>query len=194
MKLLTLFADDARALAHIAGRRRTLDRVIARVAGCEEWGVRVLLDERHALRRADERAREEARGTSAGTGFLLRKKKTQEAARRLSGSARAEADRIFESLSAVAADHSRKRPPARPPAGAVDARGALDRASLVPAAGVARSRAAAEAPPAPLADEGYQVTLTGPWPPYHFVSVGAGAGGRSPTPKTKRAKASSPAK
>src|SRR5439155_1476887 len=79
MKLLTLFRSDERALEHVAKQRKRIDRLLERIEGREEWGIRVLLDEVAALRRA----REEAQTVSAGApgaAFLLRKKKEHDAA------------------------------------------------------------------------------------------------------------------
>src|SRR2546423_1283486 len=45
LKLFTLFASDERALAHLRASREQLDKVLDRVAGRVEWGVRVRLDE-----------------------------------------------------------------------------------------------------------------------------------------------------
>ena len=44
MKLFTLFNDDARAVAHVHGAEARVRRVLQRVDGCREWGVRVRLD------------------------------------------------------------------------------------------------------------------------------------------------------
>src|SRR5207253_1798117 len=44
MKLFTLFTSDARAVAHVTDDTARVRRVLARVAGHEEWGVRLLLD------------------------------------------------------------------------------------------------------------------------------------------------------
>ena len=43
MKLFTIFESDERALAYIRQQRRRLDRIIRRVAGRCEWGVRIRL-------------------------------------------------------------------------------------------------------------------------------------------------------
>jgi len=44
MKLFTLFNSDERALAHVRGDAARVRRVIERVTGHAEWGVRVRLD------------------------------------------------------------------------------------------------------------------------------------------------------
>jgi hypothetical protein len=46
----------------------------------------------------------------------------------------------------------------------------LDAAFLLPARRAAAFRAAVRAAAGRLARRGIEVTLTGPWPPYHFVS------------------------
>ena len=40
MKLFTLFRSDARALEHVSRQRRRIDRLVARIEGREEWGLR----------------------------------------------------------------------------------------------------------------------------------------------------------
>ncbi|MBX3201221.1 MAG: GvpL/GvpF family gas vesicle protein, partial [Labilithrix sp.] len=42
MKLFTLFSTDERALEHVQKMKRSLARVVERIAGCEEWGLRIL--------------------------------------------------------------------------------------------------------------------------------------------------------
>jgi hypothetical protein len=166
MKLFTLFASDDRALDHIRRARRRLDRLVARVADRQEWGVRLTLDEAHARRRLADRApRSRADGVS-GTGFLLRKKQVQDAARRLVTEARAEAEGIFASLSRRA-DAARRQ---TPPADGGPRRVLLDAAFLVPVRRAASFRAAVKALGRRLDGPSLQLTLTGPWPPYTFVA------------------------
>ena len=40
-KLFTMFSSIDKAIDDVASRRTTIDRVMKRIAGCEEWGVRV---------------------------------------------------------------------------------------------------------------------------------------------------------
>jgi len=166
MKLFTLFADDARAIDHVAKRAREIDAICERVAGCVEWGLRVSLDEIAARRRAGERAAAAAGGAASGTGFLLRKKGQQEATRQLARDALDEAERIDERLRPLARD-AHRRPPV---AGAIGSRLVLDASYLVEAASAARFKKEAKAIARALAGEGYALALTGPWPPYNFVA------------------------
>jgi hypothetical protein len=164
MKLFTLFRSDARALEHVQGQRRRIDRLLQRIEGRDEWGLRVILDELSALRRAREEAKDGARG-STGAAFLLRKKKEQDAARELLQNARDRATGLFEELSARA-DESRRRPP---PAGEIGKRVLLDAAFLLRRARQKAFQTAVRAQAKKLSALGYELTLTGPWPPYNFV-------------------------
>jgi hypothetical protein len=165
MKLFTLFANDARAVARIKDMRASLDRDIARLAHREEWAVRVSLDEKRAARQAERVARAGARGLSAGTRFLVRKQSTRDSLRRLVAASRSEVDDAFEALARVA-DDARRRTPGQD---GLTTRLLLDAAFLVADRRRARFRTTVTRAAARLGERGYDVTLTGPWPPYNFV-------------------------
>lgn len=166
MKLFTLFSSDERALAHVRGGRERLDRVLDRVAGHVEWGVRVHLDEARAKAVMAEEARGGDGHQGAGTSFLLRKKIEKDASRELAGRLREEMDTAFDELAAVASEAVRREPAATPDAGG---RLLLDAAFLVPAGHGADFEAAVERCASRLAPRACELTLTGPWPPYHFI-------------------------
>jgi hypothetical protein len=165
MKLFTLFTSDAAAAAHIARDRKRIARVLGRVAGRREWGLRVHWDEARARSAARASAGRQAVAGPAGTEFLLRKRREQHEGRELAEAARAEAERIFRAL-AREADEARSRPPARADGAS---RLLLDAAFLVRAGRTRRFRAALARATAGLEDRGYDVSLSGPWPPYNFV-------------------------
>lgn len=167
MKLFTLFRGDERALEHVRGQRRRLEKVIQRVSGHQEWGVRILFDEARALEDAEAGAsRAAARSRSAGAGFLARKKALRDAGRVQATGARERADHVYAALSAAAADAARRLPHQGDP---TSNRLVLDAAFLVQAGKAAAFRAAVKKAIRPL-PESDQVTLSGPWPPYHFVA------------------------
>jgi hypothetical protein len=174
MKLFTLFTSDTRAIAHIAKIRRRLERVLDRVDGCEEWGLRVYFDERRAMGEARESARREARRLSSGAGFLLLKKLQQEAQEGAVAEAREDAESLFDTLGRRAKD-ARQRTPMQPHAplpgqeAGPGARLLLDAFFLVRRAKVAGFRAAAKKTAARIERPGLEVRLSGPWPPYNFV-------------------------
>jgi hypothetical protein len=166
MKLFTLFESDARAQAVIGRDRTRLERTLDRIAGREEWGVRVLLDDRRALARL---RRETSRGRrhtgTSGASFLTRKKATLAASRELLEAGRRAMGPVFAELAAHA-DGARRRGPRPAEAGT---RLLLDGAFLVPARRAARFRAAVRRIGRRLEPQGYAVALTGPWPAYSFV-------------------------
>jgi hypothetical protein len=165
MKLFTLFSSDERAVAHIRRLRPAVERLLRRLAGREEWGVRVTLDPARARRRLREDVEKATAGVSAGTRFLLVKQRERDAVRDAIASGLPEVDRVFETLAGLA-DDARRRPPDEGEAGA---RLLLDAALLVSARRRARFRTAVRAAAARLAERGCELTLTGPWPPYNFV-------------------------
>lgn len=161
MKLFTLFASDERAVAHIRAERPRLERVLERVAGAAEWGVRVRFD--------PSRAKDTEEGSSApsssGTAFLVRKKRAQEAAKTLAARARVAADEAYAALAAGAAA-ARRREPLASEAGA---RLLLDAAFLVEGERAAAFEAEVARAAERVAGVACELTLTGPWPPYNFV-------------------------
>lgn len=156
MKLFTIFTSDTRALAHV--QRRRIDRIVARVGGCAEWGVRVTLDRMPATARPS-RAR-------SGRAFLETRRRERTADRVLLGGGARDASRAFQRLRRRARA-ARRRPAMRGAPGA--ARLLLDAAFLVPAREGAAFRTAVAALAREMAPRGYGVTLTGPWPPYNFI-------------------------
>jgi hypothetical protein len=164
-KLLTLFNSDARALDDVRKRARALARLLDRLHGRVEWGVRLTLDELSALRRAERSAGGNGRAPS-GAAFLQRKKRVRDAQRTVQVDARREADALYEALARGAAD-ARRRPPITQEAAA---RLLLDAAYLVPSARAAGFRAAVRRHEKRLSAAGYSLTLSGPFAPYNFVA------------------------
>jgi hypothetical protein len=162
MKLFTIFSSDDRAIAHIEGVRSSVDALIARVARHDEWGVRVLFSPEQGARSGTAK-----KDTPTGIGYLRRKKaqrdQSVERTERASGVVAA----LYDGL-AQRASHARRRTSSELPA----AGGALllDAALLVPRARAAQFRSAVAREARALADLGYRVSLTGPWPPYSFLN------------------------
>jgi hypothetical protein len=164
MKLFTLFESDERAVAHIGKMRARLERVLDRIAGCDEWGVRILLDEVRAARAEVERARAALGSRASGRGFLEMKKKQHDAIVKLSSNARAEADELYDALAGVARA-AQRRAAQKELAGRV----LLDAVFLVPARTADKFRERVASTAEDMAARGYEVSLTGPWPAYNFV-------------------------
>lgn len=167
MKLFTLFSSDERAVAFIQEDRERLGRVLDRVDGQVEWGVRVRLDDARARDVLAAEAQAGAGGKSAGTAFLLRKKLEQDASRELAGRLREEMDTVFAELAVGASEAVRREPAASPESGG---RLLLDAAFLVPRERSEDFEAIVERCARRLAPRACDVTLTGPWPPYNFLA------------------------
>jgi hypothetical protein len=167
MKLFTLFTSDERAAAHVRGDSARVRRVLARVTGREEWGVRVRLDPALVRKRTGRRPVPATNGRSAGTRFLMAKKQARDVAREVLREGRAAVEEAFEELASLA-DASRRRPAAE----LAGSRLVLDAALLVPAGRLPSFKRLARRTAAGLAAQGYRLSLTGPWPAYNFVGDG----------------------
>lgn len=159
MKLFTMFSSVERAVAEIGTRKRAIAASMRRIAGAEEWGVRIL--------RGPAAAPPAVTTTRAGSGaaFLAAKKQAKDEAKLARAAAAEAAADAFGELAALARD-ARQREDA-PPAGAVPP--LLDAAFLVPATSRGRFKSAVTRAAARCAGAGAQMTLSGPWPAYNFV-------------------------
>jgi hypothetical protein len=165
MKLFTIFSSDERAADHVRDMRKSLDAVVAKIAGCEEWGLRILFDEASALKAKEKLAAKQPKAPVTGTSFLLRKKAHDESRRRLTSEAKHEVDDLFVRLEKTAKNAVRRPPPNRELAGQV----LLDAVFLVPSARIDKFKSTVAGSARDLAREGYHITLTGPWPAYSFI-------------------------
>lgn len=166
MKLFTMFSSRERAIEDVAGRQATIARMMRRISGAQEWGIRVT--------RSDDApaARPAARPVvSSGAAFLAARKQTRDSAKQAKLMAAESALQAYERLANLARESRIRRDApasaATPPL--------LDAAFLVPAAQRTKFTRAAEREAAECAKAGAQMTLTGPWPAYNFVHDGEGS-------------------
>jgi hypothetical protein len=159
MKLFTMFSSDDRAREEMRSRRREILAVARRIAGCEEWGVRITRTAPSA--RVPE---SDADRPASGAAFLAAKKEARDLARAIVQAAAESAEQAYATLSAISRD-ARRRDEA--PEGAVAP--LLDAAFLVPAARRSRFKAAARKLAVAGTRSGTEMTVTGPWPAYNFV-------------------------
>jgi hypothetical protein len=162
MQLFTLFNSDERAIAHVTRDRRRIGRILDRVERQVEWGLRLTWDEKTARQKV-----ERAHDTPAsGAAFLARKRDLLDVNRVQLTEARAEADRLYRSMSREATDARRRTATEQAAPGS---RLLLDAAFLVPARKGGAFRAALRRNTKALGRSGLVVSLTGPWPPYNFI-------------------------
>ena len=145
------------AVEHVRERLPTLKRMFASVRGLEEWGVRIVAGEAEA---------ESARTLASGRDYLQVKKRLQEQAAAPSRATIRAANAALKTLARLAA---KTRKDAFPPPGR--GRPYVTGASFLVSA---KRREAWKKHAAKLsktlAADGHRLEMSGPWPPYHFVS------------------------
>ena len=161
MKMFTMFSSIDKAVADVRDRRRAIEQAVRRIAGCEEWGIRIT-----RVAASVPPSRNRGDGWS-GAAFLAARKKARDDERIARGTSRAAADTAFTRLRRLAravrrrSDHS--EPGSNPPI--------LEASFLVTAGGRARFKAEARRLAASCAAAGAAMVLTGPWPAYNFVNA-----------------------
>ena len=157
LKLFTLFSTDDKVLAHVRGQLATLTRLFAALRGFEEWGVRVIAGEVEA---------ESARALPSGRDYLQVKKRLNAQTAAPPRATIRTIDNALRSLGSLAAKTRKETLPAagpgRPYAAAASFLVAARRREIW------KKRAAKVA--AALSGQGHRLEMSGPWPPYHFVS------------------------
>jgi Gas vesicle synthesis protein GvpL/GvpF len=163
MKLFTLFTTDERAVAHIQGDRVRVESLVKRLGQHNEWGLRVTLEEPPAASRSAARKQQLPR---SGVAYLSGKSAQREAARERAKHARETVAALYDRLA------DRSRAARHRPAGELSAQSGplvLDAAFLVPRSRSRTFTALVAREARALARDGYNLILTGPWPPYSFV-------------------------
>lgn len=159
MQLFTLFKTDERAVDHVVRTHGKIARILQRIEGHVEWGLRLAWDEQAARALAPPLA-------ASGTAYLARQR-DQLAARRTGwAEARGAADKLYRTLGRAAA--AARRHGATEEA-SPQSRLLLDAAFLVRGDQCAAFQEQVRAYGQELAAQGITVALTGPWPPYNFV-------------------------
>jgi hypothetical protein len=169
MQLFTLFTSDERALEHVAGDRKRIDAILARIERQVEWGLRLTFDEQRAREAVENRHASARKGAAidSGSAYLARKRDLFDVTRVQLADARTEADRLYKAMAGAATDARRRTATEQAASGS---RLLLDAAYLVPAARSSSFRATLEQHTRKLTAAGLSVALTGPWPPYNFIA------------------------
>ena len=162
MKLFSMFSTRERALEDVAARRSTILGLMRRIAGAQEWGIRV------TGQPVASRDRRSADPGGSGAAFLAGKKEARDSAKYARAAATDSAMQAFQRLSKLARE-SRLRQDAPPSAATPPL---LDAAFLVATTKRAGFTQAARREAAACAKAGARMTLTGPWPAYNFVHEG----------------------
>ena len=157
LKLFTLFSSEEKARAHVRSRLAPLKRMFAALRGLEEWGVRIIAGEVEA---------EAARTLDSGRDYLQLKKRLQEQTVAPSRATQRAVNGALRSLGRLASK-TRKEVFPTPGRGRPYISGA---SFLVSAKRRTAWKTQAARIAAALAAQGHRLEMSGPWPPYHFVS------------------------
>jgi hypothetical protein len=165
MQLFTIFTSDERALEYVKKNRRRIDRILDRVEGHLEWGLRLTWNEQAA--RASAEKTHHSRGDTGGAAYLARKRELRDVGRVQFAAARTEATRVFKDLSKHATDAVRRTSTERAAPGS---RLLLDAAFLVAVKRSAGFKTALRRTLRGIEASGLSMSLTGPWPAYNFIT------------------------
>lgn len=173
----TIYRDSSRVSDALARHRFELSASLGRIRGASEWGVKLYCDgaalrrrlaaESAALRETGEALAQ----ASPGAGFFLQKKLAKALDGEAGAAVAAWVDRIHRSLDGCARESvaTELQPPAvhGRPADMV-----MNAAYLVADDRRMQFRRKLARLNEQFSRHGFEHELTGPWPPYHFVSLG----------------------
>ena len=173
--MFTLFASAESVRAMLREREAVLDDLLARVAPCQEWTVRLFrLDDRATAALgltspAIAELAERAQAAAPGQRYLIERKADELRGVELRRVSAESAREAFDALSALGERAVRDALPAAPSGARPAGVAVLDASFLVRRDRADAFRAAAGELAAKLEPRGLRVELSGPWPPYHFV-------------------------
>jgi hypothetical protein len=159
LKLFTIFATEERALGHLRRRLAHVRRLFRAVRHREEWGIRFTVDP------GELPTAPTARVVGSGRDYLEAQKVRGRESTRAAGAARKEASRALTSLAKMAESMRRQKAVGTGPQSVLEA--AFLVSSRQSNAWKARARTLGQQ----LAKRGCRIEITGPWPPYNFVSA-----------------------
>jgi hypothetical protein len=172
LSLFSLHRDAIRVADRVASDQEDYSRRLARLSGRKEWGVKVWRREGraaetiHSLSPALQALGAEIEAAPAGKRFLLEKKRQTLRQEEVRAVSRRVAHEVHAELRARSVAGTAVPLPSGAPSG--ERALLLHAAYLVADDSFEEFRAAASDLVARFAP-GFEVELTGPWPPYHFV-------------------------
>ena len=178
LPMFSLWRTESALAETLSTRAAEFAKVFSRVAGADEFGVRVHRRDDVMLAAVDEldpemaKLRREAEAASPGQRYLLERKLAEQSKGAIRAASQRMAKRVFDELSALSRDAvARPVTPAAAGAASADATMVLNGAFLVERAGLEPFRAALAELVRELQPRGLTFDFTGPWPPYNFASA-----------------------
>jgi hypothetical protein len=174
LSLFSLHADEARLRSRLASEEEAYAAVLRRLEGRREWGVRLWRRDSEAAGGIDRLSASlqaigrEIEAAPAGRRFLLEKKRQTMRTEELRTTSKRLAHDLFAALRELA-DGATTMPI---PQGAGGERTLLlHGAFLIHEERFPAFQRALGEQAAALAESGFEVEFTGPWPPYHFADL-----------------------
>lgn len=178
LRLCTLYRDRAGVRRMLREQEPMLGETLSDLEGRREWGVKVFVDQEglgHALEEEPGSPEGEATPTakpSTGAQYMARRQRERKASERVTEVGDEIVQGIHERVARVA-ERSRTNPLQRPEVHGRRAQMLHNGAYLVRREREQEFRDVAATLQARWSKSGFEVELTGPWPPYNFVSPSA---------------------
>ncbi|RKN09371.1 GvpL/GvpF family gas vesicle protein [Streptomyces radicis] len=173
LPLATLYRGEERARRALAEREARFHRILDRVEGCAEWGVKVWALARPSAPGGPEPATggdDESPAGSSGRAYLERLRGRQRAREARQHAAWTAAERVDAALRPLAVASRRLRAQGQDPAQGGSGNQLLNAAYLVRRDGAAALATALRAlNDAPDTGDQVRIEVTGPWAPYSFA-------------------------
>ncbi len=176
LRLCTIYRDVERVRAALRQNSEVFARNLMVLGGAKEWGVKVFLDPRRASTPSapgDSTPAGSPPGAQSGTAYLAGRQRERDQVARSDELAERCVGEVRLAVGELSIGE-RVNPVQPPQAHGRDAEMIFNGANLVADGRAAELRAAVSALQAQWEDRGLLVELTGPWPPYNFVSESAG--------------------
>jgi hypothetical protein len=176
LRLCTIYRDTERVREALRQNAEVFSRNLTALAGAKEWGIKVFLDPSRAsvpdAPDGSPSTESPSRGQS-GTAYLAGRQREREHAARTDELAEHCVEEVRRAVGAFSIGE-RVNAVQPPEAHGRDAEMIYNGANLVADGRAAELRAAVSALQSSWEERGLLVELTGPWPPYNFVSESAG--------------------
>jgi len=177
MRFCTIYTSEDRVQEMLAQHYDDFVEALARLEGKQEWGVKVYCDGETLAQRVEEvsdRIKElktEMEQKSSGMAYFLKKKMDEMIAEEMERISDEYAQRSHDRLSGHAEEAVINPLQSKELTGRKEAM-VLNGAYLVAEEQLAALRAELERLEEEYSDLGFSYEMTGPWPPYNFVSIG----------------------
>lgn len=172
LRLCTLYRDRDGVSAMLREQGPLLRKALESLQGRREWGVKLFVDPDRLAEVAEADAGTAAGGGSSGAAYMARRQQERQIGARARELGDTAAQEVHTQLERVA-EAARSNPPQRPEVHGRDSQMLLNGAYLVAREREHEFEQAIASLREQWEESGFELELTGPWPPYNFVSSSA---------------------